>query len=69
MILNETSALPLAERIDLCRSLWTKFSSQKDLAPGEAELIDARLQAHADSPDDVVSLEEVKAKLDASYRQ
>ena len=40
-----------------------------ELTPGEAELIDRRLQDHLDNPDDVVSLEEVKAKLDAKYRK
>jgi putative addiction module component (TIGR02574 family) len=67
--LKETLALPLAERIDLCRNLRDEILKSKELTPGEAELIDARLQDHLDNPDDVVSLEEVRAKLDAKYRR
>lgn len=69
MILRETLALPLAERIDLCRHLWDEILRSKELTPGEAEFIDDRLQDHLDNPEDVVSLEEVKAKLDAKYRR
>ena len=69
LIPKETRALPLAERIDLCRDLWDEILKSKDLTPGEAELIDGRLQDHLANPDDVVSLEEVKAKLDATYRR
>jgi putative addiction module component (TIGR02574 family) len=69
MVLKEARALPLAEQIELCRSLWDDIVESKELTPGEAELIDRRLQDHLDNPDDVVSWEEVKAKLDAKYRK
>ena len=69
LILKETRALPLAERIDLCRNLRDEILKSKELTPGEAEFIEGRLQDHLDNPDDVVSLEEVKAKLDAKYRR
>jgi putative addiction module component (TIGR02574 family) len=69
LILKESRALPLAERIDLCRNLRDEILKSKDLTPGEAEFIDCRLQDHLDNPNDVVSLEAVRAKLDAKYRR
>lgn len=69
MVLKEARALPLAEQIELCRNLWAGIVESHELTPGEAELIDCRLQEHHDHPDDVVSLEEVKAKLDVKYRK
>ncbi len=69
MVLKEARALPLAEQIELCRNLWDEIVGSKELTPGEAELIDRRLQDHLAHPDDVVSLEEVKAKLDVKYRK
>jgi hypothetical protein len=41
----------------------------RELTPGEAELVDRRLQHHLDNPANVVSWEEVKAKLDAKCRK
>jgi putative addiction module component (TIGR02574 family) len=66
-VLKEARALPLAEQIELCRNLWDEIVESKELTPGEAELIDRRLQEHLDNPDDVISMEELKAKLDAKY--
>ncbi|HEY3856078.1 MAG TPA: addiction module protein [Verrucomicrobiae bacterium] len=68
LILKESRALPLVERIALCRDLWNEVLNSKELAPGEAELIDQRLQDHLQNPDDIVSWEEVNKKLDAKYR-
>ena len=69
MVLKEARALPLAQRIELCRNLWDGIVGSHELTPGEAELIDRRLQDHLDNPDDVVPLEEVKARLDAKQRK
>ena len=69
MIFKEARALPFAEQVELCRNLWDRIAGSHELTPGEAELIDRRLQEHRDNPDDVVSLAEVKAKLDAKYRK
>ena len=69
MVLKEARALPFAEQVELCRNLWDQIVGSHELTPGEAELIDRRLREHLASPDDVVSLEEVKARLDAKYRQ
>ena len=69
MVFKEASALPLAEQIELCRNLWNGIVGSHELTPGEAALIDRRLQDHLENPDDVVSLAEVKAKLDAKYRK
>lgn len=68
-VFKEARALPLAEQVELCRNLWDEIVESKELTPGEAELIDRRLQEHLKNPDDVVSWEEVKAKLDAKYRR
>jgi putative addiction module component (TIGR02574 family) len=68
-VLKEARALPLAEQIELCRNLWGGIVESKELTPGEAKLIDRRLQEHLDNPGDVISLEELKAKLDAKYRK
>lgn len=69
MVLKEARALPLAEQIELCRNLWEEIVESKELTPGEAELIDRRLQDHLAHPDDVIPWEAVKAKLDAKYRK
>ena len=69
MVFKEARALPLAEQIELCRNLWDGIVGSHELTPGEAELIDRRLQDHLNNPDDVVSWEEVKAKLHAKYRK
>jgi putative addiction module component (TIGR02574 family) len=68
-ILKEAKTLPLAEQIELCRNLWSDIAESKELTPGEAELIDRRLQDHLKNPSDVISLEELKAKLNAKYRK
>jgi len=44
-------------------------ANSRELTPGEAELIDRRLQDHLSNPEDIISLEEVKARLDAKYRK
>ena len=69
MVLKEARALPLAEQIELCRNLWEGIIESHELTPGEAELIDRRLQDHLANPEDVISLDEVKARLDAKYRK
>jgi putative addiction module component (TIGR02574 family) len=66
-VLKEARALSLAEQIELCRNLWGDIVESKELTPGEAELIDRRIQEHRDNPGDVISLEELKVKLDAKY--
>lgn len=66
-LFKKARALPLVEQIELCRNLWDGIVESHELSLGEAELIDRRLQDHLDNPDAVVSLAEVKAKLDAKY--
>jgi putative addiction module component (TIGR02574 family) len=68
-VLKDARALPFAEQMDLCRNLWNDIVHSHELTAGEAELIDRRLQEHFDHPGDVVSLAEVKARLDAKYRK
>jgi len=69
LVLKEARALSLAEQIELCRHLWDEIVESKELTPGEAELIDRRLREHLATPDDVVSLDVVKARFDAKYRK
>ncbi|MBU6410634.1 MAG: addiction module protein [Verrucomicrobia bacterium] len=66
-VLKEARALPFAEQVELCRNLWNDIVHSHELSPGEAEVIDRRLQEHLDHPDDIVSLAEAKARLDAKY--
>jgi putative addiction module component (TIGR02574 family) len=69
-ILEQIEHLPRAEQQAVAEQVWEKFGDFNDeLIPGEAEFIDRRLQDHRQNPNDVVSLEEVKAKLDAKYRK
>ena len=67
-ILEQIEHLSPAERQVVVERVWEKYGLAEDgLLPGEAELIASRLQDHRQNPDDVVSLDEVKAKLDAKY--
>ena len=69
MVLKEVRALPFADQVELCRNLWNDIVHSHELTPGEAELVDRRLREHLDHPEDVVSLAELKARLDAKYRK
>ena len=67
-ILEQIRRLPPEEQYEVAEKVWEEFGDCDDkLAPGEAELIDRRLQDHLDHPDDIVALETVMAKLDAKY--
>ena len=66
-VLNLLEQLPVAEQREVFEQLREKFDDE--LAPGEAELIDRRLQDHLDHPEDVIPFETVKAQLDAKYGQ
>jgi hypothetical protein len=68
-ILEQIEQLPPAERQAVAEKVLEKYGPLDGLVPGEAELIASRLQEHRLNPNDVVSLEEVKAKLDAKYRK
>ena len=68
-ILEQIEHLPPAERQVVAEKVWEKYGAFDGLLPGEAELIASRLQDHRLHPDDVFSLEEIKAKLDAKYRK
>jgi len=68
-ILEQIEHLPPAERQAVAEKVLEKYGPFDDLLPGEAELIAHRLQDHRQNPNDVVSLEEVRAKLDAKYRK
>lgn len=68
-ILEQIEQLPPAERKVVAETVLEKYGPFDDLLPGEAELIASRLQVHRQNPTDVVSLDEVKARLDAKYRK
>ena len=68
-ILEQIEHLPPTERQVVVEKVREKYGSFDDLLPGEAELVARRLQDHRQNPDDVVSLDEVKAKLDAKCRK
>jgi len=67
-ILEQIEHLSPAERQVVVEKVWQMYGAAEDsLLPGEAELIASRLHDHRQNPDDVVSLDDVKAKLDAKY--
>lgn len=69
-ILEQIEHLPPAERQAVAEKVLERYGDfENDLLPGEAELIDRRLQDHLQNPADVISLAELKAKLDAKYRK
>lgn len=70
-LLEKARRLPLEERIELAQSLWDDVTrcSEDSLSPEEARLIDERLREHEANPEDVVSWEEVKARLDAKSKK
>jgi len=69
-ILEQIEHLPPAEQQAVAEKVLERYGDfENDLLPGEAELIDLRLQDHRQNPADVVSLAELKAKLDAKYRR
>lgn len=70
--LAEIASLPVDERIHLVEAIWETIVAE----PGQPELSEAqkqelkhRLAAHAASPGDVVSWEQVKAQALARARQ
>jgi len=64
-VLDLLEKLPVEEQREVFEQLREKFDDE--LAPGEAELIDRRLQDHLNHPEDVIPFETVKARLDAKY--
>ncbi len=69
-ILEQIEHLPPAEQQAVAEKVLERYGDfENDLMPGEAELIDRRLQDHRQNPADVISLAELKAKLDAKYRK
>ena len=66
-ILEKIEQLSSDERYLVVEKIREKYGSLDDLLPGEEELIESRLQDHRQNPDDVVSLEEVKTKLDKRF--
>jgi len=64
-VLAQLEKLPFEEQREVFEQLRDKFDDE--LSPGEAELIDRRLQDHLDHPEDVIPFETLKARLDAKY--
>lgn len=64
-VLEQFRKLPVEEQREVFARIRDEFDD--GLMPGEAELIDSRLHDHLKNPDDVVSWEEAKAKLDVKY--
>ncbi|MFH1114388.1 MAG: addiction module protein [Pseudomonadota bacterium] len=61
--LAEIESLPVDERIRLVEAIWDSIASepgQPELTESQRQELERRLSAHAASPQDVVSWEEVK---------
>ncbi len=61
--------LALADRIELAQQLWDSIAAESAPELSEAQLreLDRRIAEDDANPDDVVSWEEVQAKLKAKY--
>lgn len=64
-VLELLDKLPVEEQREVFEQLRDKFDEA--LAPGEAELIDRRLEEHRAHPEDVIPLETLRARLDAKF--
>lgn len=63
-LFEQAKSLPFAQRLELAQTLWDDImqSSECELSPEEAAVIDERLREHEANPEDVVPWEEVKVK-------
>jgi putative addiction module component (TIGR02574 family) len=63
--LAEIALLPVNERIGLVEAIWETIvadPSQPELSDAQRQELERRLAAHAASPEDVISWEQVKAE-------
>ena len=70
-LLETAKSLPLQERVELVEALWESVVAEgyePALTDAQAIELEHRLQAHRQSPTDVISWEKIKAEAEAKYR-
>ena len=64
--LSDILQMSVAERIQLVEDIWDSIAASPESIPvtgAQKEELDRRLQAHAQNPGEVVSWDELKAKV------
>jgi putative addiction module component (TIGR02574 family) len=64
--LSDILQMSVAERIQLVEDIWDSIAASPEslpLADAQKEELDRRLQAHAQSPDEGISWDELKEKV------
>ncbi|MBX2930815.1 MAG: addiction module protein [Chitinophagaceae bacterium] len=65
--IKELLALPEDEKVVLANTLWDSISKNNDLTKDEIAFIEQRLKEHEENPDDVITWEEIKEKINNKY--
>jgi len=65
--IKELLALPEDEKVILANTLWDSISINNDLSEDEIVFIEQRLKEHEENPDDVITWEEIKEKINNKY--
>jgi putative addiction module component (TIGR02574 family) len=63
---KEVRKLSVAEKIQLAETLWDEVAAQPDEMPvpnAHKRLLDARLVAHLEAPESVITLDEFRRRL------
>jgi putative addiction module component (TIGR02574 family) len=67
-LMREIRSLPLAERVELLEELWREAESERpELLDWQKELLDQRLRDAEAHPEDWVSWEEAKQRLEHPF--
>lgn len=68
-LIQELRNLPLAERVEILEEVWRETESESHgLLGWQKELLNQRLQDAEDHPDDWVSWDEAKQRLERQLR-
>ncbi len=65
--IKELLALPEDEKVVIANTLWDSISKNNDLTEDEIVFIEQRLKEHEENPDDVITWEEIKEKINNKY--
>lgn len=64
-LMHEIRRLPFAERVELLEELWREAEGERpELLDWQKELLDQRLKDAEENPDDWVSWDEVRQRLE-----
>lgn len=65
--IKELLALPEDEKVVIANTLWDSISINNDLTEDEIVFIEQRLKEHEENPDDIITWEEIKEKINNKY--